>query len=370
MEILELILHNLFSFLFIISIIVFIHEFGHFIVARLCGVKVEEFAIGFGKELFGFNDKYATRWKFCLVPMGGYVKMYGHRNAASLPDEEVISKMSDEEKKVSFIAKNVYQRMAIVAAGPVANFLLAIVIFTFMFFARGEQRLLPVVDLVVKDSAAEQSGLQKNDKILAIDNKEISDFSDVVQVISMTKAGDVLNFKVARGSDVVDLKVVPKIQKRKDVFGEEVEVPMVGISASHLVYRPLGLVDSFAKANKETYNISMAIFRAIGELVTGKRSPKELGGPIKIAKYSGKTVSNGFWMVIWFMAMISINLGVMNLLPVPVLDGGHLFYYMVELVKGRPLSRQIQDWGYKAGFALVMTLMVFTTFNDVVGLLK
>lgn len=368
MDIVQTVLHNFFSFIFIISVIVFIHEFGHFIVARWCGVKVEQFSIGFGKELFGFVDKKGTRWKICLMPMGGYVKMFGDRNAASVPDNEMIAKMSEKDKKISFIAKNVYQRMAIVVAGPVANFLLAIVIFTFMFSVRGENTVLPIIDVVMKESAAEKSGLKKGDEILFIDEKKIEDFSALAGIISSTNEGKVLDFKIMRNKKVLDIAVTPIIKTRKDIFGDQVKIPTIGISASQIVERQLNIFQSFVKANKETYTISKAIFSAIGDLVTGNRSVKELGGPIKIAKYSGKTVSSGFWMVIWFMAMISINLGVMNLLPVPVLDGGHLFYYIVELVKGKPLSRNIQDFGYKAGLALVMTLMVLTTFNDVSGL--
>ncbi|MBL6664739.1 MAG: RIP metalloprotease RseP [Rickettsiales bacterium] len=368
MDLLALILHNFFSFIFIISLIVFIHEFGHFYVARLCGVKVDQFAIGFGKELFGFNDKHGTRWKFCLVPMGGYVKMFGDRNAASIADDELIAKMSEEEKQQSFIAKNAYQRMAIVAAGPIANFILAIVIFTFMFNVRGESRLLPVIHEVLQESAAFDAGLKKGDDILWIGDKKIETFSDLAGIIAQSKEGDVLPFKVKREGEILVFDVKPKMQVRKDVFGEEVKIPTVGVSASEIVNNDLNIVQSFVKANQETYNISVAIFSAIGDLITGDRSVKELGGPIKIAKYSGKTVSAGFWMVIWFMAMISINLGVMNLLPVPVLDGGHLFYYIIELIKGKPLSKNLQDLGYRAGFALLMTLMLFTTFNDLVGL--
>jgi len=370
MALLQLVLHNFFSFIFIISVIVFIHEFGHFIVARWCGVKVDQFAIGFGKELFGFNDKYGTRWKFCLVPMGGYVKMFGDRNAASIPDDEMISNMSAADKKVSFIAKSVYQRMAIVVAGPVANFILAIVIFTFMFSIRGERSVLPIIDEVLKESAAEISGLKVDDEILFVGEKKIDNFSALAGIIAITKEGDVLDFKIRRNHKVLDIKVIPKMKLRKDIFGEEVKIPTVGISASQIIDRELNILQAFGKANQETYTISTAIFRAIGELVTGKRSVKELGGPIKIAKYSGKTVSAGFWMVIWFMAMISINLGVMNLLPIPVLDGGHLFYYIIEMVKGSPLKKSVQEIGYRVGFALMISLMLLTTFNDISGLIN
>lgn len=360
----QLILQNLFSFILIISLIVFIHEFGHFIVARWCGVKVDEFAIGFGKELIGFNDKKGTRWKFCLLPIGGYVKMHGDRNAASVPDVELVKNMSAEEKKISFLGKNVYQRMAIVGAGPVANFLLAIVIFTFLFRLNGVTTVAPVVDKVLEESAAFDSGLKKGDEVLQVDDIEIVTFDDMRAIVSMS-ADRKLTFKIKRDDKIIDVDLTPKTRITKDFFGDEVKIGMIGVSASEVNHKTLNLGQSFMRAHVETYNTSIAIFKAIGELVTGRRSIEELGGPIKIAKYSGKTVEMGFVAVVWFMAMISVNLGVMNLLPVPVLDGGHLFYYMIEAIFRKPLSQRVQQIGFKIGFSLVMTLMIFTTLNDV-----
>lgn len=364
----QLILQNFFSFIVIISAIVFIHEFGHFIVARLCKVKVQEFAIGFGKEIFGFNDKHGTRWKFCLLPFGGYVKMFGDRNASSMADDEAVSKMSEEEKKHSFIGKNVYQRMAIVVAGPVANFILAIVIFTFLFKANGVNKVLPIIDEVLPESAGFEAGLQKGDEILEINSKEINDFSQVREV---TIAGEkLLNFVILRDNKTINLEVKPKIQTNVDFFGDEVETPLIGITASEILSEEVNLWQSFTLANKETYNNSVLILKALGELITGKRDFKELGGPIKIAKYSGKTFEIGFVAVVWFMAMISINLGVMNLLPIPVLDGGHLFYYIFEAILGKPLPKKVQETGFRIGFSLVISLMIFTTFNDIWQIFK
>lgn len=364
MELAQLIFQNLISFILIISFIVFIHEFGHFYIARLCGVKVDEFAIGFGKELFGFNDKKGTRWKFCALPLGGYVKMYGDRNAASMTDHEAIKKMPKEERKISFIGKNVYQRMAIVAAGPIANFILAIFIFTILFKINGVNTTLPIIEQVIPESAAYESGLKAGDEILAIDGDEIKDFSDIANKV-VTSAGGELLFVVNRGEKILELRIAPKYQVRKDMFGDEVRIPTLGVSASKISHEDLNFSQSFVKANQETYRVSVAVFKALGELITGKRSVKELGGPVKIAKYSGKTVEMGYIAILWFMAMISINLGVMNLLPVPVLDGGHLFYYIIEAVRRKPLSQKIQQFGYRLGFSLVITLMIFTTFNDI-----
>jgi regulator of sigma E protease len=364
MALLQLVLENFFSFVILISAIVFIHEFGHFYVARLCGVKIEEFSLGFGRELFGFFDRKKTRWKFCLIPMGGYVKMFGDKNGASMPNLEEIAKMSQADKNQSFLFKNVYQRIAIVAAGPVFNFLLAIIIFTFLFQAKGINLSTPVIGEVMKDGAAFESGLLAGDKILIIDGKEITDFEQIREVVSQN-ADKKLQLKVERNQKIIDLEVTPKFKSVKDIFGEEVKIGMLGIVGAEGLHRELNFAESFIEANKETYRVSIAIFKAIGELATGKRSLEELGGPIKIAKYTGKTVEMGFLMVLWFVAMISVNLGVMNLLPIPVLDGGHLFYYFIEALRGKPLSYQVQKIGFQIGFGLLAALMVFTTLNDI-----
>lgn len=360
----QLILHNFLSFIFIVSLIVFIHEFGHFIVARWCGVKVEEFSLGFGRELFGRFDKKGTRWKFCLLPFGGYVKMFGDRNGASMPDDELLAKMSKADKKKSFLGKNVWQRMAIVGAGPVANFILTIVLFTFLLSQNGLNLVLPIVDEVLPQSAAFDAGLKKGDKILEIDGKEISDFEEMRTIVTMS-ADRELHFKISRGEEIFEMNITPKNSLRQDFFGDEVKMGTLGVTASEVTHRDLNLGESFVQANVITYKTTLAIFKALGELITGRRDLQELGGPIKIAQYSGKTVSMGFETVIWFMAMISLNLGVMNLLPIPVLDGGHLFFYVIEALKGRPLPQKVQQVGFRVGLSLVLALMVFTTVNDI-----
>ncbi len=365
MNLAQLILQNLFSFIAIISVIVFIHEFGHFWVARLCGVKVEEFSIGFGKKLFSFRDKKNTEWKFCLLPFGGYVKMFGDRSAASNADAEAIAQMTDAEKKSAFATKNVYQRSAIVAAGPIANFILAIIIFTFLFHHNGKVQVLPIIDEVLEGSAAKSAGILKQDEILEINHKKISDFNEIRQIVIESQAQE-LDFKIKRGSEIISLKFSPKIEKRKDFFGEEVAMPTLGISASQVINTKLNFGESFILANQETYQISIKIFQTLGELIIGKRSIKELGGPVKIAKYSGKSVEMGMLVVLWFGAMISINLGVMNLLPIPVLDGGHLFFYLIEAVRGKALSMKTQQIAFNFGLSLVLSLMIFTTINDLV----
>ena len=364
MSIIQIIFHNLFSFIAIISLIVFIHEFGHFIVARWCGVKIEEFAIGFGKKIFGFRDKKGTQWKFCILPFGGYVKMYGDKNGASIPDIELIKNMSPQDRKISFLGKNVYQRIAIVGAGPIANFILAIFIFTYLFNVNGISQIEPVVSEVVKNSASFEAGIKKGDRILSIDNKEIEDFQDIRNIV-VTGLEEDLNFIIQRDGKELNIKISPKTISQKDMFGDDVKMRSIGLIAENVVKKELSLIESFVEANKETLNISKSIFKTLGQLITGQRSVKELGGPVKIAKYSGKTMDMGLVVVAWFMAMISINLGVMNLLPIPVLDGGHLFYYFIEAIKGKPLSQKVQTYGYNFGLAIVLSLMIFTTLNDI-----
>ncbi len=369
MDLLSIFLHNLFSFILIISLIVFIHEFGHYFVAKLCGVKIEEFSIGFGKELFGFFDKSKTKWKFCILPFGGYVKMYGDKNQASVPDYEIVKKMSAHERKISFIGKNVYQRFAIVIAGPVANFLLAILLMTLLFYKNGLNVVEPIVNDVVADSPAMDAGLKKGDKILKVNGQEIQDFTDI-RTIVLTGLEPVISLEILRDNNEIIIKnVEPKLISQKDIFGDENKVRTIGVVADKLTTIDLNLWQSFLQSNKEVASISVSILKTLGQLITGQRSVKELGGPVKIAKYSGKTVDIGLEMVIWFMAMISINLGVMNLLPIPVLDGGHLFYYIIEAIRGKALPVKIQNYGYNFGLAIVLSLMVFTTINDIINLI-
>ena len=367
MELLSLISHNLISFIVILSVIVFIHEFGHYFVARKCGVKIDEFAIGFGKELIGFNDKNGTRWKFCLLPFGGYVKMFGDRNPASIVDKDKIKKMTAAEKKVSFYYQNVYKRMAIVLAGPMANFILAVLLLTIIFRVQGMTVVLPIVDDLVETGAAKEAGLKIGDKITKINNKKIKNFSELQQIVSIS-ADEELEIFIQRNNKELSFNVTPKSLTSKDFFGNDVKIGMIGVQSGQYEYTKLGTFDSFTRANIETYNISTAVLGALRDLIIGKRSIKELGGPVKIAQYSGKSVSMGIMVVIWFIAMISINLGVLNLLPLPILDGGHFLYYVIEAMKGKPLSEKSQQLGFQFGFAIVLTLMLFTTYNDIMGL--
>jgi regulator of sigma E protease len=330
----------------------------------MCGVKVEEFSIGFGKEIIAFNDKKNTRWKICLLPLGGYVRMFGDKNAASITDQNALSSMSEEEKKQSFIAKNVYQRFSIVVAGPIANFLLAIVFFTIIFSINGVNISNNQIAEVVENSAAYSAGVKNNDKIIKIDEVAVADFNQIQQIISAS-ADKKLRLEILRDEKIINLEITPQTKIVKNIFSEDMKIGMIGVVASSGTHQELNIFQSFSFASIETYKISLAVLKALSELITGKRSFEELGGPIKIAKYSAKSVELGFTAVIWFVAMISINLGVMNLLPIPVLDGGHLFYYLIEMITKKPLSQKIQNIGFQIGFSLLITLMIFTTLNDI-----
>ena len=266
------------------------------------------------------------------------------------------------------MGKNVYQRIAIVGAGPVANFILAIFIFTGLFKINGIAQIEPVVSEIVENSASFEAGIKKGDRILKIDNVEIEDFQKMRNLVVTGLEKD-LNFKIQRNGEELNIIISPKIISQKDMFGDEIKIRSIGLIAENVIRKELSLIESFAEANKETFDISKSILKTLGQLITGQRSVKELGGPVKIAKYSGKTVEQGLVVVAWFMAMISINLGVMNLLPIPVLDGGHLFYYFFEAIKGKPLSQKVQTYGYNFGLALVLSLMVFTTLNDIFQML-
>jgi regulator of sigma E protease len=358
----SIILYNLLSFIFIISIIVFIHEFGHYYIAKLCGVKIETFSIGFGKEIFGFNDKNDTRWKFCLIPFGGYVKMFGDKNPASMPDDK-INELKDEEKSTSLYFQNVYKKSAIVLAGPLANFILAIFLLMIIFKINGINTTLPIISEISKNSPAEKYGLALNDKILKIDNKNITSFQEIKRFVAINGHKE-LAFHIERSGKNKIINIIPEITEQKDIFNNKVKLPFIGIKSDKILKKDLDLLSSFNMSVKKTYELSANILKTLYYLITGQRNIKELGGPLKIAQYSGKSIDMGFMMTIYFIALISINLGVINLLPIPALDGGHLFFYIIEIIRGKSVPEKIQIYSFKFGISLVMMLMAFTIFND------
>ena len=359
-------------FLFGLSVVVFFHELGHFLVARLCGVRVLVFSIGFGPELVGFTDRHGTRWKISAVPLGGYVKFLGDENAASTPDQGAVASMSPDERKASFFYQPVARRAAIVAAGPFANFILAIVIFAAIFALYGKQTTIARVDAVQPDSPAAAAGLRPGDIVLAIDGREVESFSDMQRIVS-ANAGRTLEFRIDRGGAPVSIKATPALKQGKDGFGNNYCHAVLGISRSMtpadvktVSVDPLAAVWLGAT---ETWFIVDRTFSYIGGLFAGRECADQLGGPIRIAQISGQVATLGFVPVLHLAAMLSVSIGLLNLFPVPLLDGGHLLFYAIEAMRGRPLSERAQEIGFRIGFALVVMLMIFTVFNDTIQLL-
>ena len=359
------IINIIIPFIILISVVVFVHEYGHYYYAKKYGVKVTDFSIGFGKELFGWTDKDGTRWKVCLIPLGGYVKFFGDTNAASQPEK--LSSFSENEKTHLLATKKLYQRAIIVSAGPIANFVLALVIFSCVYMFFGKDFSVPVIQDVKIDSPADKAGLKKGDQIIGINNKKINDFDELR--IAIIEAGtSEISITAIRDEQKLNFNLAPELVEVENIFKEKMKLPTIGVIATDIQHHQLNIFQSFAKANIETWQISNSILKTLKELLIGKRSIKELSGPVKIAQYSGKTIELGIMMVLWFGAMISINLGVMNLLPIPMLDGGHLLFYLIEAIIGRPINVKVQEIAFRIGFAILISLMIFTTINYIVNL--
>ena len=363
MEFLGESLHYLLSFIVIISVIVFIHEFGHFWVARRCGVKVEAFAIGFGPELFGWTDKHLTRWKVCAFPLGGYVKMFGDAGAASTPDGQQLHSMTEEQKAQAFHFKPLRQKAAVVVAGPLANFILAAVILSFFFVVYGRPESAPKVGEVIADSAALEAGLQEGDVITELNGSGVERFEDIRQIVSL-RPGETLSMTYKRDGKEIHGTITPRLMESKDVFGNKVRAGIIGIRPAGVNYRTMGVLEAIPAGIVKVYQISANTLQAVGQMIVGRRSSDELSGILRIGQYSGQATEQGMTTVLWFMAVLSVNLGLINLFPIPMLDGGHLLFYAIEAVKGKPLADRFQEWGYRIGFALLITLMVFATYND------
>jgi regulator of sigma E protease len=358
-------------FLFVLTIIVFFHELGHFLVARWAGVKVLTFSLGFGPELVGFNDRHGTRWKISAVPLGGYVKFFGDDTEASTPSAETLAKMTEEEQAGSFHHKKVGPRAAIVAAGPIANFLLAIVIFTCLFTFFGKPSTSARVDKVEANSAASAAGFQIGDIVTAIDGSKIESFSDMQRYVS-ARAGETLHFTVKRGDGILHLAGTPQMRAEKDRFGNVQRLGVLGITRQTMpgdaVTERVDPATAFWLAIKETWFVVDRTMTYIGRVFTGREAADQIGGPLRIAEISGQIATLGLAPLIQFSAWLSISIGLLNLFPVPLLDGGHLLFYAVEAVRGRPLSERAQEMGFRIGLGLVLMLMVFATYNDILHL--
>jgi regulator of sigma E protease len=358
-------------FLFVLTIVVFFHELGHFLIARWAGVKVLTFSLGFGPELAGFNDRHGTRWKISAIPLGGYVKFFGDDSEASTPSTETLEKMSAEERAGSFHHKKVGPRAAIVAAGPIANFLLAIVIFTCLFTFFGKPSTTARVDKIEANSAAAAAGFQVGDVVTSIDGKQIGSFSDMQRIVGV-RAGEQLNFVVKRGDATVQLKGTPELREVKDAFGNMHRLGVLGITRAtapgDVVTERVNPGTALVLGVKETWFVVERTFAYIGGVFSGREAADQVGGPLRIAQISGQVATIGLAALIHLAAVLSISIGLLNLFPVPLLDGGHLLFYAVEAVRGRPLSERAQEMGFRIGLALVLMLMVFATYNDILHL--
>jgi regulator of sigma E protease len=365
------VLTYLIPFLFVLSLVVFFHEFGHFLVARWCGVRVLVFSIGFGPEIIGFNDRYGTRWKISAIPLGGFVKFFGDENAASVPDGAQIAGMNAQERAQSFVFQPVYKRAAIVAAGPLANFLLAIVIFAGVFMLYGKQTMSARVDSVQPGSAAEAAGFKPGDIVVAINGRPIDSFSEMQRVVS-TSAGETLEVTVDRDKVLQTLKATPTLKEVKDNFGNVQRIGILGISRSmapeDLELHPVAPPKAIWLGVQETWSVIDRTLSYIGGVIAGREAANQLGGPIRIAQMSGQVASFGFVPLIELAAVLSVSIGLLNLFPIPLLDGGHLLFYLIEGIRGRPLSERAQELGFRIGLAIVLMLMIFATFNDIVHL--
>ncbi len=364
------ILGTLVPFLFVLTIVVFIHELGHYWIGRMCGIGAKVFSVGFGPELIGFDDKRGTRWRLSAIPLGGYVKFIGDMNAASTTttDHDPGEGLSEAELREAFQNKSVWRRAATVAAGPIANFILAVFIFAAVFAVFGRSIADPVVAEVRENSAAEAAGIMPDDIFISLDGIEVAEFSDVQRYVS-PRAGQPIEMVLDRNSEQVTVTVTPERLEVEDRFGNKIEQGVIGVLNNNEVgnrrIQNYGVGESFWLGIKE---VGYVISRTAGYLsgvVVGREKADQIGGPIRVAQVSGQVATLGFVALLNLAAVLSVSIGLLNLLPIPVLDGGHLLFYAFEAVRGKPLSANAQEIGYKIGFALILSLMVFATWNDI-----
>jgi regulator of sigma E protease len=355
-------------FFVLILVVVFVHEYGHYYFAKKYGVGVTDFSIGFGKEIFGWNDKSGTRWKICAIPLGGYVKFFGDRNVFSQADQEKILKQyNTEDQHKLFVLKPLYQRVLIVFGGPLANFLLAILIFFSVYTFAGKDFTPAVINEVQKDSPAMIAGLKDNDIIVSIDDNKVKSILEVSKFIMMS-TDEFINFTIIRSGQDLNFRVKPNMVAGEDNLGNKIIKRMVGIKLgtynNEVNHVKLGPAKALFYAINEVYYVSVSSLKYIGSMIKGSGDSSQLGGPIRIAKISGQVAEFGILPFISMMAYISISLGLINLFPIPMLDGGHLMFYAIEKVLGRPLSQKVQEGFFRIGMFMLLSLMFFTTFND------
>lgn len=361
-------------FIAVLTVVVFIHELGHFLVARWCGVRVQAFSIGFGKEIFGFHDRHGTRWKFCWLPLGGYVRFIDDESAASTSSESALERLSEEERKGAFQSQPLRNRALVVAAGPAFNIASAILIYILTFWLIGTYGTAAVVDEVLPDSAAAKAGLRSGDRIAQIAGSPIERFSDLQRIVSQSP-GQPLEFVIDRDGKMIALTIKPDLREVTDPIGNKVQVGMIGIKrqagTDRLEHKTHGLLEATQLGLKETGYVSWQIVSSLPKLpgailktLSGQRQ-SELGGPIAIAEMTAHASKNGVAGTLGWIAVFSIMLGIMNLLPIPILDGGHLMFYALEAARGQPLDPRKQEIGFRIGLAILATMMFAAIFGDI-----
>lgn len=350
------------SFLLVIGPLIFVHELGHYFVGRWFGVKAETFSIGFGREIFGWTDKRGTRWKVGWMPLGGYVRFKGDMNPASTPSDEWLA-LPPEERNETFQAKPLWQRFLIVLAGPLTNFLFAILVYVALFSTYGEPRTSPVAAAIIEGSAADQAGFLPGDRILSINGRGIERFEDMVTYVSL-RPGQAMRFEIERAGRQMEITATPRSEVQRDRFGNEARIGRIGIGRGGVEVAELQPHQAVGAALRQTGETVQMMVVTLGQVVSGKRSLQEMGGPLKIAQFSGQQATLGWLDFVLFMSLISINLGFINLLPIPLLDGGHLLFYAIEGVRRKPLRPEAQEWAFRTGLAVLLALMIFVTFND------
>jgi regulator of sigma E protease len=359
-------------FVFVLSLVVFFHELGHFLIGRWCGVQVDAFSLGFGPEIFGFDDRYGTHWRLAVLPLGGYVKFHGDANGASMTDQAAAALMSSHERSVSFFAQKVWKRAAIVAAGPIANFILAIVIFTGIFYVNGRPILLPMVDSVAAGSSAEAAGFQPGDLIVSIDGTKVDSFEEMQRIVQ-TASDTQLVFGIDRNGKALDLVATPHRRDVVTAFGTT-RVGILGVQSrgkpENWHVQHYGFAESVKLAGSETWYVVARTSGYLKGLFAGTETTDQLSGPIRIAEVSGAMAKVGLGALLNLAAILSISVGMLNLFPIPLLDGGHLFYYAVEAIRGEAMNERAQQFGFKVGLMLVTSLMIFATYNDVLRLTR
>ena len=358
------VLISIFAFILVISIVVFIHELGHYLIAKISGVKIEAFSIGFGKEIFGWTDKSETRWSVRMLPFGGYVQMFGDGDASSSSKNlKLLNSMSEEDKKKSLQFKPPLVKAGVAFAGPLFNFLLAIAILIPFYSIKGTVITKPIITEIIKNTPAEKYGFKINDEILEIDGNEIDTFEEVQTQIALN-VKDLMDFKIKRDNEIISIQVPPITKQTKDVFGNDIRINFIGIGSGKVEYKKISILQSIPESFKNVYDMCKSSLISIGQIITGRRGLDGLGGPIKIAKYSGQYFKSGFAEICLFIVMISVSLGLMNLLPIPVLDGGLILICLLEFIFRKPLPEKVEKYISMCGYIVLIFLMILTTLKD------